>query len=206
VQSSAYQLSSRYDGDWKVDYVPLFARHYPRRLMAEEIHDAITSSTGVPGKYTIQATFFRSSPSAPAEMLPDPVIWAMKLQDTSEPRNNGGNATTFMNSFLRGNRDTQQRTQAGSILQQLTLMNDAFVTNRTKVSASPTLQSIAKLPNDAAMLNEIFMTFLGRMPSDSERTSGLNFLSKSTTAASKSTAIEDLAWATLNKVDFVFSY
>ena len=46
VSSSAYQLSSRYDGDWKVEYVPLFARHYPRRLDGEEIHDAIAQATG----------------------------------------------------------------------------------------------------------------------------------------------------------------
>ena len=48
VQSSAYQLSSRYDGEWKVDYVPLFARHYPRRMWAEEVHDAIVQCDGGP--------------------------------------------------------------------------------------------------------------------------------------------------------------
>jgi hypothetical protein len=37
VQSNAYQLSSRYDGEWKYEYTVLFARHYPRRLMGEEI-------------------------------------------------------------------------------------------------------------------------------------------------------------------------
>ena len=32
AQSTAYQLSSRYDGEWKEDYVVLFARHYARRM------------------------------------------------------------------------------------------------------------------------------------------------------------------------------
>ena len=31
-------------------------------------------------------------------------------------------------------------------------------------------------------------------------------LSKSTTAAARNTAIEDLSWVAINKVDFLFSY
>lgn len=205
VQSSAYQLSSQYDGDWRVDYVPLFARHYPRRLDGEEVHDAIAQGTGVPGKYLVQATVFRTSPSDAVQMFPDPVVWAMKLPDTQEPRSNGA-VSNFMNNFIRGNRDTQPRSQAGSILQQLALMNDSFVNNRTRVAASPVLAAIAKLPNDQAILNEIFLTFLSRMPSDRERTHGLNFLAKYTTPAAKATAVEDMAWVAINKVDFLFSY
>lgn len=52
VQSSAYQLSSSYEGEWKFEYVTLFARHYPRRLDAEEVVDAITSATAAPVRYT----------------------------------------------------------------------------------------------------------------------------------------------------------
>jgi hypothetical protein len=48
TRSSAYQLSSRFDGEWKHSYTPYFARHYVRQLSAEQIHDAIiaSSSTG----------------------------------------------------------------------------------------------------------------------------------------------------------------
>lgn len=203
--SSAYQLSSRYDGDWRVEYVPLFARHYPRRLDGEELHDAISQATGVMGKYTVQASSNRYSPNDAFPMLPDTTTWAMQLPDTLEPRSNGA-AANFMNYFLRGNRDTQQRSQAGTILQQLSLMNDNFVNSRTKVAASPALAAIAKLPTNDAILDEIFLSFLSRKPSDQERDRGLNFLSKATTAAAKNTAVEDLAWVAINKVDFLFSY
>src|SRR6185295_2089339 len=54
ARTSAYQLSSRYGGEWKYEYVTSFARHYPRRLMAEEIHDAITKATGQPGVYAVE--------------------------------------------------------------------------------------------------------------------------------------------------------
>ena len=205
AQSSAYQLSSRYDGDWKVEYVPLFARHYPRRLDGEEIHDAIAQATGVLGKYMVQASSNRYSPTDPLPNLPDPTIWAIQLPDTLEPRSNGGVAN-FMNNFIRGNRDTQARSQAGSILQQLSLMNDNFVNSRTRISASPVLADIAKLPTNDAIVNEIFLTFLSRKPSARELDRGLNFLSKSTTATARNAAVEDMAWVAINKVDFLFSY
>ena len=192
AQSNAYQLSSRYNGDWNTQYVPLFARHYPRRLDAEEIHDAIQQATGVFNKYTVQD-------------YADPFQWAIQLPDTTEPRNNGAVAN-FLNSFFRGNRDTTQRSQATSILQQLNLMNDNFVMSRTRVTASPTLQAISKITDNSALLDELWLTFLSRTPTDSERTRALTYLQKATTATARNTTIEDLAWACINKLDFIFSY
>ncbi|HEY6392755.1 MAG TPA: DUF1553 domain-containing protein [Bryobacteraceae bacterium] len=191
AQSSAYQLSSRYDGDWNLQYVPLFARHYPRRLDAEEIHDAISTATGVFTTYTIQNLAS--------------VKYAMQFPDTSEPRSNSAVAN-FLNSFLRGNRDTTQRSQASSILQQLNLMNDNFVMSRARVSASPTLTSISKIADNSAMLDQLFLTFLSRKPTSYERAHALGFLQKATTATARNTAVEDLAWVCINKLDFLFSY
>src|SRR6266567_25817 len=54
VQSTAYQLSSSYQGDWTPEYIPLFARHYPRRIEGEEVHDAIAKATNMPGSYGVQ--------------------------------------------------------------------------------------------------------------------------------------------------------
>jgi hypothetical protein len=190
VQSSAYQLSSRYDGDWKLDYVPLYARHYPRRMQAEEIADAIVKATGVSGAYTVPGWGDTQ------------VTWAMQLPDTVS----GGGAASFMNTFLRGNRDTVPRSQAGSILQQLTLMNDAFVTNCTKVAASPVLQAIAQMTDNNALVNEMFLTFLSRLPSASEKQMALDALQRATTGALRNNTVEDLAWVLINKLEFIFSY
>jgi hypothetical protein len=192
TQSSAYQLSSRYSGDWNLTYVPLFARHYPRRLEGEEIHDSIEVATGVITKYTVTG-------------YADPFLWAMQLPEPVEPRSNGS-SLNFMNAFLRGNRDTTQRNQASSILQQLNLMNDPFVTNRTKVSASPVLTTISKITDNGAAVDELFYTFLSRKPTDSERTKALAYLQPNTSATARNTALEDLAWAAINKLDFLFSY
>lgn len=192
AQSNAYQLSSKYDGDWNLAYVPLFARHYPRRLEGEEIHDTIAQATGIFNKYTVSG-------------YADPFTWAMALPDPVEPRSNGSVAN-FMNAFLRGNRDTTQRNQASSILQQLNLMNDNYVVSRTKVTASPAMLAISKIADNNAALEELFLTFLGRQPSAYERSHALVYLQNATTAAARNTAIEDLAWSLINKLDFLFSY
>ena len=201
VQSSAYQLSSRYSGDWKLDYVPLYARHYSRRMDAEEIHDAIAKTTGVPGNYVV------NGPGS------DPILWAMQLPEPREPLSNGAVAA-FLNSFLRGNRDNVQRSQAGSILQQLNMMNDNFVLSRVKVAASPVLAAMAKITDNNSLIDEMFLNFLSRLPNSEERRKSNAYLSAPLPAnagaaaitAARNAAVEDLAWVCLNKLEFLFSY
>ena len=53
MKSSAYGLSSRYEGEWKDDYTPYYARKYVRVLSGPEVVDAISSVTNRPGQYVI---------------------------------------------------------------------------------------------------------------------------------------------------------
>ena len=193
AESSAYQLSSRYDGPWSIDSVPLFARHYPRRLDGEEIHDALAQSTGFFLNYTVQN-------------WDETVRWAGQLPDPTEPRNNLGGAAAFMNVFLRGNRDTQQRSQAGSVIQQLNLMNSTFVLDRIRINSSPVLRDLAKITSNRDLVNEMFVRFLTRFPDEAEAANAEAHLAKATTAAQRNSYIEDLAWALVNKLEFIFSY
>jgi hypothetical protein len=192
AESSAYQLSSDYGAAWRPDAVNYFARHYVRRLEGEEIHDAIYTATGVITRYTVGG-------------WSEPTEWAMKLPEPVEPR---GNGTTlgFMNLFLRGNRDNQFRSQDGSILQQLNLMNNSFVTGKAKVAASAFLRSMGTLTDSDTVAEEMFVRFLGRRPTAAEKTTAKTFLGRATTLAQRNTAVEDLAWALMNKQEFIFSY
>ena len=210
VLSTSYQLSSDYDGEWKAEYIPLFARHYPRRMWAEEVHDAVVQATGVMPQYSwLLVNNQTVTRGTAANLLPksDPISWAMKMPDINEPRyNNGtqnGGAVTFMNTFNRGNRDTARRASTGSILQQLSLMNDnSVVLPKVKVAASPVLRELAKITDNGALVDELWLTFLSRKPTETERTKAAAHLQKGT----RNTAIEDLAWVAINKVDFLFSY
>lgn len=192
AQSKAYQLSSRYDGDWDMTKASLFARRLPRRLDAEEVHDAIVKATQMPQPYTVQG-------------FAEPFVWAAQLPDTSEPRSSSV-ARAFLDAFNRGNRDTVPRRQDGSILMWLNLMNSGFTNGRARAAgtnASPYLAGLARNGSNEQIVEDMFLTFLSRWPTEYERGTALKALEK---AASRTAAIEDLAWALMNKIDFLFSY
>ncbi len=208
VKSSAYQLSSRYPGEWKLDYVPYYARKYARRLSAEEIHDAIVTSTGI-----VPAMAFNGGTSQPGYVLTDDanaekqrVIWAMQLPESVEPRTNGG-ARAFLDSFLRGDRDQKLRLNDASILQSLNLMNNSFVMGR--IHRSNTGSNVSRLLADTTLTNEqiitkLYLNTLSRRPTADEITKLLPYFG--TTAATKQSATESIQWVLLNKVDFMFNY
>ncbi|MEZ5400604.1 MAG: DUF1553 domain-containing protein [Bryobacteraceae bacterium] len=192
AESSAYQLSARYDGEWDVSRIPLFARRYPRRLEGEEVHDAIAKATGITTPYNVNG-------------FDNPFEWAVQLPDPQEPRTNGA-SRTFMDAFIRGNRDTITRSPDGSIVQQLTLMNHAFVSTRLKVRNSPRLQEVAAAADNGSVADELFLLFLGRLPNATERAQAADHLGRARTAAQRNLALEDLAWVLVNKTEFLFSY
>jgi hypothetical protein len=193
VTSTAWQLSSSYDGEWNIANTSTFARHLPRRLEGEELADSIAIATQRFSSYTV--TGWGNERINLAVRAP-------------EPREPGGDAaaTALMDSFLRGNRDSELRRQDASILQQLNLMNNTYVTSRMKVSASPVLASAARLTDNDAAVQSLFIAFLSRWPQTQEREKAIAHLKKATTPAARNLAIEDLAWVLTNKVEFQFSY
>jgi hypothetical protein len=189
VQSNAYQLASRYTpGDWNEAWAPYYARHYPRRMMAEEILDAVFKATNV-GPGTSLTVANATPPNVPrAMMLPDPA--------------EGGAFRNLLNNFERGNRDDELRTTDGSIVQGLALMNDANIINRIHVTASgSTTQTLVKTNDPQAIADGLYLVTLSRHPTDAERAQAIEYL-KSGDLAKKT---EDLMFVMLNRVEFVFN-
>lgn len=223
VKSSAYQLSSDYPGEWRVDYVPYYARKFVRRLDAEELHDAIITATGLPSTLTDPdngnkaRVGYRMTDDANPTATTYWVEWAMQLPEPAEPRTNGGVAT-FINSFLRGDRDQKLRTDDPSILQALNMMNNTFVTNRVNQSASVTVtypetkvynSTVRKLlPTTNAtisneeLVNQLYLATLSRKPTADEMAKITPYFSRMT----KVQVAQHLQWVLLNKIDFLFNY
>ena len=80
------------------------------------------------------------------------------------------------------------------MIQAFKLMNDPFVLSRVSVKDSPALQRIAALESRESAVDELFLTLLSRYPSAQEKRHSVD------------ASIEDLAWALINKTDFLFSY
>ncbi|MBK9168016.1 MAG: DUF1549 domain-containing protein [Bryobacterales bacterium] len=200
VTSEAYQLSSRYEGEWRPEWERLYARKRVRRLWAEEIHDAIAQSSGVVPNYNVGGFSAWSQRETVFTEFPvyGPVNWAMQLP---EHRNlPGGTAALFLDSFLRGDREDLGRSGEGSLQQALSLMNDTFVQQR--IRANGPLMRRALALSDSELVDLLWISVLSRPPSEDERGQALAAL----TTGSRTAAAENLLWSLYNKVDFVFNY
>jgi hypothetical protein len=189
AMSNAYQLSTKYTAaTWNESWTPYYARHIPRRLMAESMLDAIAKATSVPVSYTING-------------LPA-VTSAMKLPDPLDVRNNVYGR--FLDEFGRGNRDDEARDNDSSIAQALSLMNDGtVVVNRThKNTANSTVaKTLASTTDPNTIADQLYLYTLSRYPTSTEKTQAVAYL-KSGTLAQKT---EDLQWVLLNSVEFLFN-
>lgn len=204
ANSRAYQLSARYEGEWKPEWNPLFARKLVRRLMAEEIHDAIVVSSNVVPTYNI-AEFSVHAATSPYEDMPvyGPVSFAMQFPEpfaTPSPRDA---VSGFLDSFSRGDRDDDVRESDGSLLQALNLMNDNFVLSRIRPNgpADSLLRRNLSLPNEELITN-LFLAVLSRYPSEAERSVALAALQ----TGNRNAQAQNLLWSLYNKVDFIFNY
>ncbi len=187
ANSRAYELSARYEGAWDPSNERLFARKLVRRLWSEEVHDAIVQSYGVPVTYRNRNW--------------GPVNWAMQLP---EPFNTpGGSVTTFLDAFLRGNRDDDPRRGDPSISQALALMNDNFVMSRIGGANAPPnslLRRLLPLPDDQ-LVTGLYLAILSRFPTQSELSVSLANLQNNRNGEAAA-----LVWTLYNRVDFLYNY
>ncbi|HEY2091643.1 MAG TPA: DUF1549 domain-containing protein [Thermoanaerobaculia bacterium] len=186
--SSSYQLSSYYTPTtWNEAWTTLYPRHYPHRLQAEMMLDAITKATNVPVSLNVNGL--------------GAVTEAMQLPDTSEPgtRSQFG---TFLDEFGRGDRDTTARSNDSSISQALSLLNNTIVTTRVKRNtANSTVSKILASTTDAGSIaDQIYLATLSRYPTPTERTLAVNYLASGNLAQHS----EDLQYALINQLEFLF--
>jgi hypothetical protein len=190
VTSDTYQLSSRYTaGVWNEAWTTYFARHYPRRLTAEEIADAVAKATSVPMTMNVTGMGTMSK--------------AMSLPDPTEPGARSAMGL-FLNSFGRGNRDDVMRSEDSSITQALSMMNDSTVTSRIKQGANGGNSTVGKAlkasTDPATIADTLYMATLSRHPTAAESAAAVTYL-KSGTLSQKT---EDLQYVLLNQLEFLF--
>ena len=192
ARSSAYQLSAKFDGEWKENYTPYFARHYVRQLTAEQLHDAISQATNVFGNYPHKDWTY-DTPLTPVK------YWT----ETSGPEGVGtADAKTFLRTFGQSNREQFDRQPGGSILQAMSLMNSAFVNKRVLAEGeSLTAQLVKSSKNSSEIVDELYLATLSRYPLAAEKTLAISWIEKD-----RKQGTEDLNWSLLNKLDFVFNY
>lgn len=183
-RSNAYQLSARFDGEWKDAYTKYYARKFVRMLSAEELHDSIAIATSRPGNFK-----FGSENSGMAMHLSGP--------------SGGGDVRYFMQTFGQSNRNNPPRPLAGSPLQPLLLMQSPVVTERIRAAKDSRVQRLLDTykEDNGRVVDEMFLATLSRPPSADEKQVGLEALGKN-----RLEGAQNLQWALINQVEFFFNY
>ena len=187
AMSNTYQLSAYYTpGAWNESWVPYYARHYPRRMMAETVFDAIAIATNVPATFNVQGM--------------SAVSRAMQIPDPLEGRN--GQVGRFINNFGRGDRDETSRTNDSAITQSLALMNDQTVVSRVRrATANSTVSKVLASTNDpGSITDQLYLATLSRGPTSEERQMAIDYLR----AGTLNERAEDLQFVLLNSLEFLF--
>jgi hypothetical protein len=181
--SSAYQLSASFPGEWHPSYKSYFARKFVRMLTAEELHDAIVISTSRPGKFQF----------GDAE-----VGMAMQL---SEPKG-GTDLKYLLRTFGQSTRRNPPKPLNGSVRQPLALMQSPILSERVKADKDSRVQRLLdSYADNERVVDELFLATLARSPSEDEKQVALAELSDDRTRGA-----ENLQWALINNVEFFFNH
>ncbi len=190
TRSNAYQLSSLYTpGPWNELWTTDYARHYPRRILAESVLDAVGRATNMPPVLNVSG-------------FTAPMTRAMALPDPTEP-NSRSQFGPFLGAFGRGDRDTTARSSDGSIVEALEMLNDSVVTTRVKATnANTTVAHVLAASKDPGTIaDELYIATLSRRPTSSERDAAIAYLR----SGALSTKSEDLQYALMNRLEFLFN-
>lgn len=172
--SSAYQLSARFPGEWQESYARYYARKYVRMLTAEELHDAIADATTRPGQFVAMQV---SVPQAKGELK------------------------SFMAAFGQSNRGGPPRTPQPSPLQPITTMRSPVVNDRVLAAKDSRVQRLLDTyPDNAKVVDELFLATLSRLPLPEERAVAVEALQ-----ANRIEGAQNLQWALLNLVEFLYN-
>ena len=152
MKSSAYQLSSRYEGEWQESYAPYYARKFVRLLSAPELHDAISVATSRPGNF--------KSGNREVSMV----------QQMSEPKKASGDVQNFMRIFGQATRDDMPKKTNPSTLQAMMLMQSKIVTDKVLSLSSSRVAHLLEDPavSEARLADELYLATLSRRPTPAE--------------------------------------
>ena len=183
-QSSAYQISARFPGEWKESYTQYFARRFARRLTAEELHDSIVLATERP---------------AEIEQAGRRYGLAMQLAGPAGDRD----TKHFMRIFGQSDRQTPAKLAGGSMQHPLVLMQSPVVNQRVLAEQDSRVQRLLESypEDDSRVVEEMYLASLSRWPSRPEQAVALAAL-----AEDRVNGAQDLQWALINSVEFFFNY
>jgi hypothetical protein len=198
LNSQTYQRSSVTTNTNKLDR-KYFSHYYPRRLMAEVIHDAIAEISSVPTVFDKVA--FLGGDKRPTKFY-DKGTKAIQLFDSSVD-------SDFLRTFGRNQRRITcecERSDEPSIVQVLNLNNGNTLNTKLAEKGGVVDQLLeAYAGNDSNLVRAAYVRCLARHPTEPE----LEQLSKELMGASEQdrhVVVEDLLWSLMTSREFLFNH
>jgi hypothetical protein len=181
TSSRTYQLSSKPNTTNEKDEIN-YSRSMFRRIEAEVLLDMVSQTLGVSEKFGAAA----------------PGTRAIQLWDSKANH-------YFLKLFGRPQRVTAcecERITEPSVSQVLHLLNSPELHAKLTHERGNIARWVREKKDDADLIDEMYLTYYSRHPSDVERKTSLDFLRRN--AASRREAAEDLAWTLMNTLEFGF--
>jgi hypothetical protein len=97
-----------------------------------------------------------------------------------------------------------ERTREPSVAQVLNLLNSPDIQAKLSHEAGTVARLVRETTDDGKLVEELYLTFFARFPTDKEKSFATEHLAKHT--EKRRAAAEDLAWAMLNSTEFLFNH
>ncbi|MFG0333219.1 MAG: DUF1553 domain-containing protein, partial [Maioricimonas sp. JB049] len=200
LQSNAYQRTSTPLAGNQAEQ-RFYSRYYPRRMMAEVLHDAIVSVTKVPT--TFDHVAFPGADRQKTDFYPVGTR-ATELYDSAVEN-------YFLQAFGRNQRRIVcecERSDEPSMMQVLHLSNGNTINAKLRATGSRAgelLRLRAAGMSDATLLDEIYLTCLARYPTQKEQEELLAMLPEPGTGDER-LVLEDIFWAIMTSREFLFNH
>lgn len=194
MKSSAYQLSSSFNGEWKSSYVPYYNRKLVRVMTGPEVIDALTQATGRPAEFNYSG------------MTVNRVKSLAGPGGVGGGRRGGGEGAEMKNilqSFFQTNRATPAPIgNKASTLQALLMMSTKVVNDRVLAQNGSRVQKLLESgKTDEQVVEELFLSSLSRWPLPAEKEVALQYMRKD-----RKVGTENLQWVLLNGTEFVLNH
>lgn len=197
LQSETYQRSSAPIPGNEADS-RFYSRYYPRRLMAEVLHDAVAQVTMVPTEFkTKDPTVEGDRP------LVFPAGWrAIQLPDA-------GTDSYFTKAFGRPAREQTcecERTAEPSVTQALHVANGDTFNKKLSDPNGRVAKAVASKQSNQEVIEDAFINALSRKPSEVEIQKFTIPLAEAKDSKEKQLVLEDAYWALLSSREFLFNH
>ncbi|HXU77129.1 MAG TPA: DUF1553 domain-containing protein [Methylomirabilota bacterium] len=197
LQSETYQRASRPSPENAPD-TRFYSHHYPRRLMAEVLHDALSQVVSVPTQFTVDR---RNANAGLGEKYPLG-LRALQLPDTQTD-------SYFLKAFGRPDRDKTcecERAAEPTVTQVLHLANGDTLNRKLSGKNNRIASWLDQNKSDQDMIQDLYLSALARYPTPREKEKLLAALHSTDDATQRRVILEDVVWAVVSSKEFLFNH